>query len=364
MHEGVCYRRASMFPDPFSPLGLWWTRVSSVRSRNLPPFARDGYYRPFATRVSRQIARQGADVIHVHNLSHFIPILRRHNPGARIVLHMHCEWLTQLPAALVLERIRRADAIVGCSDAISDAVARSYPELAGRVGTLHNGVDTRRFAPPAEDSPHDATRGAVILFVGRITPEKGIHHLMDAFHEIARRHPNSVLRIVGPDSSTPRQFLVELSDDPLVRSLGPFYEAGYADHLSERANREFPGRVEFLGHVRHDDLPDVYRGAHILVNPSLSEAFGIGLIEAAACGLPVVACDYGGMPEAVRDGETGLLVKRADVEGLTEAILRLLENEDLRRALGRRGAEWVSERFGWERIVADTLSLYERLGER
>ena len=361
--EGVCYRRLSTFPDPYSRLGRSLARVSRVRNRTLPEFARPGYYAAFAARVSREVARHDADVIHVHNLSHFVPVLREHNPAARILLHMHCEWLTQLPPGVVRERIRLADGIVGCSGYIARGVAERYPELAGRTGTLHNGVDTTTFSPSTGSPPTRDEHGPVLLYVGRLSPEKGIHHLVDAFREVVRTYPDSTLRIVGPDAPTPREFLVALADDPVVRSLDVFYEASYTESLRDRSERECAGRVRFHGEVPHDWLPDIYRSADVLVNPSLSEAFGMSSIEASACAVPVVACNVGGIPEAVRDGETGLLVERGDVEGLTAAILRLLGDDDLRRTLGRRGVEWVSERFSWERIVEDTLARYETLGE-
>ena len=362
VHDGVRYRRVSIFPAPHGRLMRMLQSVSRKGGTGLPEFGRAGYYGAFAARVSRGIAREGVDVIHVHNFSQFVPILRRHNPGARILLHMHCEWLTQLPSEVVRERVQQVDGIVGCSGYIARTIAERYLELAGRTGTLYNGVDVAQFFPHADERTAGRARGPMLLYVGRISPEKGLHVLLDAFRVVLQRHPESTLRIVGPDAVTPAQFLVEVTDDPVLRSLGAFYERNYFEWLRDRAELEFAGRVHFFGTVPHDRLPEHYREADILVNPSLGESFGMSLIEAGACGIPVVACDAGGMPEAVRDGETGLLVKRGDADLLAGAILRLIDDAGLRRTLGRRGVEWAAKRFGWERIAGDTLSRYETLG--
>lgn len=367
-HQGVRYRRLSAFPAPYGILWRLLKTFSSMRQTKLPEFARPDYYARFATRVARHIARQRADVIHVHNLSHFVPVLRRENPDARILLHMHCEWLTQLPPDLVREHVAGADGIAGCSDYIARTVVGRFPELSGRVGVLYNGVDAESFSPLAgtrgDSESESEARGPVLLYVGRISPEKGIHDLVDAFGEVLRTHGEATLLIVGPDAPTPREFLIGLSDDPVVRSLDTFYKEDYATSLRRRAERVAGGRIRFVGTVPHEDLPALYRKADILVNPSLSEAFGMSIVEASACGVPVVACNTGGMPETMRDGETGALAGRGDVEGLARAILKLLGDEDLRRSLGRRGAEWVSQKFDWERIVADTEARYGALAGR
>lgn len=362
-HEGVRYRRVSAFPAPYGNLWRALKFVSSVRYSNLPEFARPDYYAAFAARVSRRVAREGADVIHVHNLSHLVPVMRRHNPGARILLHMHCEWLTQLPPEIVRERIAEADGIAGCSDYIARTIAGRFTDFAAKTGTLHNGVDPEIFSRSGGEGSKKENGGPVLLYVGRISPEKGIHDLVDAFGEVLRVHAESTLHIVGPDAPTPRDFLIGLSDDPVVRSLERFYiyRGGYMRWLRERAERVAPGRVRFAGELPHAELPALYRRADVLVNPSLSEAFGMSLIEAAACGLPVVACDAGGMPETMRKNETGILVGRGDVEGIAKAVLQLLGDDEMRRTFGRRGAEWVSERFGWERIAGDTEARYGAL---
>ena len=115
------------------------------------------------------------------------------------------------------------------------------------------------------------------------------------------------------------------------------------------------------GRRRHDELPDFYRGADIVVVPSLSEAFGMATVEAMACGLPVVATDAGGLPEVVVDGETGLLVRRNDPRGLADALVRLAGDEQLRRRLGAAGRSRVEQLFSYDRIAVEVEELYAGL---
>ena len=293
LHEGVRHRRVSVFPDPYGWFGGALLRVRMAVRPGLPPFAEPGYYAAYARRIARRLARERPDVVHVHNLAQFVPALRRILPSARILLHMHCEWLTQLPDGVVRDRVRHADAIVGCSDYIARAFASRYPAFAGQTGTLYNGVDSSSFRPDPDPRPTSAGHGPLLLYVGRISPEKGLHDLLDAFELVLRHHPEAELEIIGPDSVTPEPFLVALSADPLVRALRVHYESDYPAVLRRQARSRFGDRVRFAGAVPHRQLPEHYRRADLVVNPSLSESFGMSLIEAAACGTPAVACAAG-----------------------------------------------------------------------
>jgi glycosyltransferase involved in cell wall biosynthesis len=117
--------------------------------------------------------------------------------------------------------------------------------------------------------------------------------------------------------------------------------------------------VQLLGHVPWQKLADLYRRAGVFVMPSYYETFGISVIEAMAFGLPVVAANVGGLPEVVEDGVTGILVPPKDSDSLAEALVRLLRDPDLCTRMGRAGRERVRSEFTVDRIVSQTLNVYQ-----
>jgi glycosyltransferase involved in cell wall biosynthesis len=184
---------------------------------------------------------------------------------------------------------------------------------------------------------------------------------VEAFKKVAGRHPQVQLELVGCKHCPPPEYVVKLGDDEQTRELAPLYNANYSSYLQHMLPPEIMQRVTFQKPLAHPELAGHYRNADILVFPSVwNEPFGIPLIEAMATGIPVIATRGGGFPEIVHDGQTGLLVPRGDAPALAEAILRLLESEDLSRSMGQAGRQRVLERFTWDRIVQDLLSEYGR----
>ena len=113
---------------------------------------------------------------------------------------------------------------------------------------------------------------------------------------------------------------------------------------------------------RSDDMPAVFAKSHVVCLPtSYGEGVPKVLIEAAACGRAIVATDVAGCREIVRDGENGLLVPVRNVEALSAAIKRLIEDPQLRRRMGERGRKIAEQEFGLERVIAETLAVYQQL---
>ena len=371
--NGIEYRRLR------SPANRVRSLAERIGLRLADSFDRHVHY-VYALAVALDLRRKGgADVIHVHNFSEFVPLLRLLNPTARIVLHMHCEWLSQIDEARARRRLAAVDRVVGCSGYIVRLVQQRFPEFSERLGVLYNGADLAAFGEHSPDPPPSASndngqspqlsgsgaRGAHVLFVGRVSPEKGLHDLLDAFERVLERLPRARLTILGPAWRTPRSFIVDLSDDPHVHALAKFYvDEDYLGQLKTRMSPRLQAAVDFAGEKLREELPEYYRAADVLVNPSLSESFGMSLVEAHASGLPVVATRVGGMQELVRDGENGLLVAPANPAELSEALLSLLEDPKLRRRLGRAGLADAAGRFAWDRIAQDALGHYREILER
>ena len=205
------------------------------------------------------------------------------------------------------------------------------------------GVDTARFHPDAamrgnvrreNGIPDDS---AVILFLGRLNRDKGVIDLARSFAAIAATLPDAILLLVGPEEE---QILKE------VRRIC----AGYDE------------RVKTVGFTRH---PENYMAAaDVLCLPSYREGFGLVVIEAAATGVPAVCSRIYGITDAVEEGKTGLLFPAGDVAALTQALLTLLEDRELRQQMGETARVRALELFPSQRIIEEMLALYEKLLRR
>lgn len=344
-------------------LDLWMNkiirRIPSTVNEGKPFFSSVLYHLPYILKVARDLRRQNIDIVHVMNFSQFVPIIRKFNPQTKIVLNMHCDWLTQLPRKLIEPRLRQTDMIIGCSNYVTDRIRQKYPDCADRCSTVYNGVDLDQFKSGLGCARRDDE--IRLIYVGRISPEKGIHVLLDAFERVVQRYPKAVLEIVGPAGTAPIDFIVNISNEEKVRGLGMYYREDYFKYLKNRLPANIATQVRFIGFVPNDRLKDHYSNADILINPSFSESFGMSLIEAMACGLAVVASRVGGMPEIVDEGKTGVLVESGNVKELSEAICGLIQSESRRRAMGRAGQDRVTRLFPWDNVVEKLHDTYMRV---
>jgi len=295
---------------------------------------------PIAWRLARS---RPPDVIHAHNLfftSTLVAAFLRRLVKRPLVTTLHLGSLRQLggPARLLASTYERTlgRAVVRSSDriiAVSDAVARHAVTLGARPETVRaiaNGVDVHQFRPAA-GRENGAAR---IACVGRLIFNKGPQYLVEAAPAVLRTRPDAEFVFVG--------------DGPL------------RPDLEERARQlGLSHRVTFLG--TRPDVAAILRTCDMLVRPSLLEGMPLTVLEAMACGLPVVATPVSGTAELVRDGENGLLVRPADPTSLARAILRLLDDEPLRKAQGVRARRLVERGYSWDAVAAQTLAVYREL---
>lgn len=354
-----------------------WDRWAIKALRRLPQpqgrpyFSSSLCYGAYIRAVARDLDRQACDVVHLINFSQFVPAIKARHPRTKVILNMRCEWLTQLDPTMIAGRLERADLVLGCSDYVTQEIRASFPPLAERCRTLHNGVDVERFSPlasPPLASLKARTGRQRILFVGRVSPEKGVHELLEAFARLLAHQPETELVIVGPaEVRLPREYLLALTDKLRIRRLESFYteksESSYLEDLRGMVRSlELEGHVTFAGPVPHGELADHYRAADLFVfAPIWDEPFGVPPIEAMAAGVPVVATRSGGISETVVDGETGLLVEGGDVAALAEAMRRLLADDDLRLGMGRAGRQRALALFSFDRVARDLARHYAEL---
>jgi len=243
--------------------------------------------------------------------------------------------------------IEAADAVIAVSEGMRADVLAAYPKVQpDRVHVVHNGIDTDLFAPRPDDGfvrelgldPGQP----LVIFVGRITRQKGLPHLLRAAAEL----PASAQLVLCASAPDTPQIAAEVQT------------------AIEWLSRSRSGVVWLREPLPRPQLIGLLASATVFVCPSVYEPLGIVNLEAMACGTAVVATAVGGIPEVVGDGETGLLVPYdADApealdHGLAEAITRLVDDVALAAEMGRRGRERVVAEFGWPEIARRTVALY------
>jgi glycosyltransferase involved in cell wall biosynthesis len=211
--------------------------------------------------------------------------------------------------------------------------------------------------------------------VGRISPEKGPHVLIEAFTRLAPSYPALTLHLVGPVGFLPLSqarfmgsdmpFMTEAIDRLYGHGLNALYTQMIkpAQQLKERLVSDVPDvlrhRIHFSGPRPHDHLADVYQDADMLVQPSVwNEAFGMPVAEAMAAGLPVVASACGGLRDLVDNERTGLLVPPGDIQALASAIAFLLHNPTKAKVFGLAGQRRALSQFTWEQAAKRLRDVY------
>lgn len=297
----------------------------------------------FVRRFRARIEDEEPDLVHLHS--------RR---GAD-TLGLLAAWRSDVPTVLTrrvaapepgfIARLKygRCDRVISVSDGIRDVlIGEGIPP--DQVVTVHSAID-------AESLPNDCPDGEgmrrafdlpadslVVAMVAQFVDRKGHHVLLDALPRLLDEEPRTHLILFGE---------------------GPLHAS-----ISTRIEREgLEDRVRLPGF--RDDLFALLPCCDVLVHPARSEGLGVALLEAAAAGLPVVATRVGGIPEAMVEGRTGLLVDEDDPDALGRALLRLLGDADLRRRMGTDGRAWVKVERSVPVMVRRNRAVYESvLGER
>jgi D-inositol-3-phosphate glycosyltransferase len=251
-------------------------------------------------------------------------------------------------------RVEAETEVIACCDAIlancADEVTQLV-ELYGadptRVEIVPPGVDHAFFSPGHRGGARAALGlgdQPVLLFVGRIQPLKGLTVAVEALAELSTAHPDAVLVVVGGRSGP-----------------GGAAEMAAAEAVMERHG--LTGRVRFVPPQQHHLLSTYYRAADVCIVPSRSESFGLVALEAAACGIPVVAAAVGGLRTLVDDGVTGFLVDTRDPADYADAVRRVLEEPGLAGRMGAAAAE-EARGYTWSTTAARLRRLYADLTAR
>ena len=227
--------------------------------------------------------------------------------------------------------------VIAISDSVKDHLMKDFGVAERAIRLVYSGVDTEGLKMDGGRSRREVRRGLglgdgpVVGIVARLSDVKGHLFLVRAFQGVARKVPDAQLLIVGE---------------------------GKMEMLLRRAAQELgiSGKVVFVPEV--SNIREAYYAIDIFVMPSLNEGLGLGLMEAMAWGKPCVGSAVGGILNLIKDGETGLLARPGDPEGLAGAILRLLDSPDLCATLGNNARLFISRNFSLEKMAEETERVY------
>src|SRR5690348_12878179 len=277
------------------------------------------------------------DIVHVHG--GLAPTLGLAAPfaawraGIPVVATFH-SWFARSIGCRVFRRplqkiLDRHAATIAVSQPVVDANARYFH---ADWEVIPNGVDTDFFRPAAREPTDAMLDGPRLLFLGRIEPRNGLGTLLDAMPRILARYPKALLTVAG--------------DGPWRR----YYE---------RRARELGSSVRFAGQV-FADRPAYYRSADLYLCPTTIASFGVTLLEAMACGTPMIVSDNLGFRWVIADGSEAVIIPKDDPTVWAEATIALLDDPARRAAMGRAGRR-KADLFSWPRIAEQELAVYERV---
>ena len=294
-------------------------------------------------RLSWEMALRPPDLLFVP--AHVLPII---HPRRSVVTIHDLGYLYHPQAHRLLDRLyldlstrynaRAATHLIADSSATKRDLIERHGTDPDKITVVYPGYDDTVFQPVRDEKAIGAVKarhgiaGDYILFVGTLQPRKNLIRLIEAYWKL--EVGNWKLVIAGKKGWLYREIFQQ------VEKLG------------------LEGKVVFTGYVPEGDLPALLSGARLFVFPSLYEGFGLPVLEALACGIPVVCSNVSSLPEVA--GDAAILVDPLDVEGLAAGMERVLGDEELRAELIERGFEQVS-RFSWERCTRETLDVLESI---
>ena len=310
-----------------------------------PLFEYPPYSLALATKMVDVVRHHQLNLLHVH---YAVPnaisaILAREilmPDPIRVITTLHGTDVTLVgndPSYLETTRlaIQRSD----CVTAVSEALRQATLEQLGNgreIRVLPNFIDPQRYLDAGKRGGAHAwgeEGERIIVHISNFRRVKRVLDVVRIFEIVSRDHPVRLLLAgEGPELARTEQFCREL---------------------------DVSDRVVFMGTV--GDVEELLSGADVFLLPSETESFGLAALEALSCEVPVVASRVGGLPEVVEDGVTGFLRPVGDVEGMAEAVDRLLRDEDLRRAMGSRGRSSAIERFSRDDVVKQYRELYQEV---
>jgi len=246
---------------------------------------------------------------------------------------------------IVPRSIKSAQKIIAVSESTKNDVEKYFNIAPEKIKVIHEGVDYVKFNP---DIASAETLSGVrqkygidrdyVLFVGTLEPRKNLIRLLEAYYKLLGNRPeyNKKYQLV------------------LAGGKGWLYD----EIFEEVENRGLKNSVVFTDYLPAEDLPALYSNAKVFIYPSIYEGFGLPVLEAMSCGVPVITSNVSSMPEIA--GNAAVLVDPLDIDGIASSLEKLLDNEEMRKEYGLAGRR-RAENFSWEKCAQETMKLYKEI---
>ncbi|HNS32464.1 MAG TPA: glycosyltransferase family 1 protein [bacterium] len=289
--------------------------------------------------IEKLLAGQQIDIF--HGIGFFLPKLKK----AKGIITVHGLDFKELEVKWYKDRwykhfpvyLKRADSIIAVSEYVKNKLVELYDIPREKISVIYHGIRSNFAYPGFDNIENGVNEKSYIVCVATSVERKNLKRILKAFNTIKDRHKDVNLLMVGDE----RMLLSSLKK--LIEEL------------------DLSGRIIFPGYLGEDSLPVVYNNAKCLVFPSLYEGLGLPIIEAMACGCPVITSNITAMPEIA--GGAAILVNPYDEDEIADAVDRVLSDERLRQDMKKKGLE-RAKFFSWEKAINNTLDLYNRLSER
>ena len=316
----------------------------------------------FGGKATRFINREGFDIVHANTAwAGFALALHRSigKPRCRGFVYTCHNPLWPEDKVHTGEKIVRlvegytmkiADTVIALNKTMQKALTEKAKIDLRKMVIVPNGVDTEFFRPGLKDSQiltrYGLEEQSYILFVGRVSPEKGVHILLQAFKQIVNDLPKDFKLVIA---------------GPLTSTFNSAEISGYANAVMSYTKEKLGERIVFTGAIDRNSLRILYSNAYCFVLPSLAEAFGMVLLEAMASGTPPIGSTAGGIPDIIIDNVNGLLFRKGDWRDLANKILLIIQDRALRNKLALNSRRIVEKVYGWYSITLRIKRYYEVL---
>jgi phosphatidylinositol alpha-mannosyltransferase len=289
-------------------------------------------------RVREVLYREYYDILHIHSPLHpVLPILALSKSNTITVGTFHTNFDRSIFFTIfkpfLKMGIKRLDGMIAVSETAITTI-KEYLKPNKEFRIIPNGVDTNMFTPEADKVPSVCDGKINLLFVGRMEPRNGLDRLIRAFIYVKEKRYSNV-RIIA------------IGDGPLKKV--------YQDMIPEK----YKSDVIFTGAL-NGGRPEYFASSHILCFPATIASFGITLLEGCSSGLPFVSTKGAGFPNMFEESQSGFFINTADEREFGETLIRLIQDENLRRRMGENGRR-LAERYSWKKVTDMVFDYYYEL---
>ena len=317
--------------------------LSNIKRSNLAKLQLPPFMLSEMINMNKLIKKEKIGLIHAHWIipSGLLAVILKKMHNIPVIVSVHGSDIFSLkgPISRLIQRyvIENCDVCTANSSATKEEIITKL-KIEKDIKVIPMGVDMKQFAKKKDKKLLNKYKNnRLLLFVGRLAEQKGLQYLIKALPLVLKKYPKTKLLVVG--------------------------EGTYKKELAELANKlDLKENIIFIGALPHAELAGYYKIADAFILPSISgEGLGIVLAEAIAAAAPVIGTKTRGIPDIIKDRETGLLVRKKDEKDIAEKINLLLSNKKLRSKLVKNGQTYVRKTFLWGIIAKKFEKIYKEI---